>query len=93
MGEQNVYPGPVDNSGLLRGKKDKAWKINPRLTFIHSVKNMVPMYPIAQSKWGQKQTLLTGSKEEPIWGRGGGGTLQHTFVFFTHWHKCCPNYF
>lgn len=24
MGEQNVYPGPVDNSGLLRGKKDKA---------------------------------------------------------------------
>lgn len=23
MGDQNVYPGPVDNSGLLRGKTDE----------------------------------------------------------------------
>lgn len=29
MGEQNVYPGPVDNSGLLKGKKDKEQKIIP----------------------------------------------------------------
>lgn len=24
MGDQNVYPGPVDNAGLLRGKGDDA---------------------------------------------------------------------
>ena len=24
MGDQNVYPGPVDNSGLLKGKTNDA---------------------------------------------------------------------
>lgn len=60
MGEQNVYPGPVDNSGLLRGKKDKTllWPsfTQPKTGSLFS-----------QSKWGQKQTLFTGSKESSIW--------------------------
>ena len=32
MGDQNVYPGPVDNSGLLRGKTDDA---SPLWLFSH----------------------------------------------------------
>lgn len=32
MGDQNVYPGPVDNSGLLRGKSGET---SPHKNFNH----------------------------------------------------------
>lgn len=38
MGDQNVYPGPVDNSGLLRGKTDDA---SPPWALIHNVEYIV----------------------------------------------------
>lgn len=73
MGEQNVYPGPVDNSGLLRGKKDKTllW---PSFT---------------QSKTGSLLHRANGDKSKhcflaPKSCPFGGGcrTLQLTFVFY-----------
>lgn len=62
MGEQNVYPGPVDNSGLLKGKKDKAQKIKPSF-YLHSHSKQNYICPFAQSKREQKQTLFPGTKE------------------------------
>lgn len=73
MGEQNVYPGPVDNSGLLKGKKDKApQKIKPSFyLYSHSKQNSI--YVLLLRAKGNKskhcflvpQSSLFGSFAEP----------------------------
>lgn len=71
MGEQNVYPGPVDNSGLLKGKKDKAQKIKTFLLPSFTFKTKLYICPFAQSKREQKHCFLVpksslfGSFAEP----------------------------
>lgn len=45
MGDQNVYPGPVDNSGLLRGKTGD---VLPPWTFSHHQLYIVCLYAIPQ---------------------------------------------
>lgn len=57
MGDQNVYPGPVDNSGLLRGKTRDVVEI-----YGHYYVALTPHKPrtvnysgSSYKKWEQKQ--------------------------------------
>lgn len=73
MGEQNVYPGPVDNSGLLRGKKDKTllWP-----SFTQSKTGSL----LHRANGDKSKHCLLAPKSRPF--GGGCRTLQHTFVFY-----------
>ena len=76
MGEQNVYPGPVDNSGLLKGKKNKVQKIKPFC--LHTHWKQCSAHILLPGKKGNK------SKQRVAY-LGASWTLQLT-CFFAHWN-------
>lgn len=79
MGEQTVYPGPVDNSGLLRGEEDE----NPPLTFARAQKR-APFLHYAANGDKSKHCVLA-PKSRPF----GGGVVEPSSrpLFST---QCCP---
>lgn len=71
-GEQNVYPGPVDNSGLLKGNKNKAQQVKPSFC-LHSHSKQRSVYILLLRAKGNKskhcllvpKSSLFGSFVEP----------------------------
>lgn len=55
MGDQNVYPGPVDNSGLLRGKSDDS-SLSQTLKYSVTFTQHLVILEVAT-----KSALLTGA--------------------------------
>lgn len=80
MGEQNVYPGPVDNSGLLKGKENKPQKIKPFSLHSHS-KQCSEQKGTKEDivHWFQRVAYLGALSNLPA------------YLFFAHWDKCHTN--
>lgn len=72
MGEQNVYPGPVDNSGLLKGKKNKAQTIKPFCLHSHSKRSVYILLLRAKGNksivyWFQRVAYLGALSNPPAY--------------------------
>lgn len=69
MGDQNVYPGPVDNSGLLRGKRDYA---SP----VHTLNHLYECVAFTSLRGPQGSGLShSGSNNKEIRGKGNENNI------------------
>lgn len=94
MGEQNVYPGPVDNSGLLKGKKKEAQKIKPAFCWpSFTFKTTLLDMSFCSGQKGTKANIVYCTKGRLFGSFGDPSSIPLFFFsfFYTQWDKCQTN--